>query len=55
MLNKSKSSLEHDFNLLVKEIKAFAEENILEKLTEVEAAKRLAIGTKLGKYHGKAI
>jgi len=31
------------------------EENILGKLSEVEAAKRLAIGTKMGKYHGTAM
>ena len=30
-------------------------ENILGKLSESEAAKRLAIGTKIGKYHDKAM
>ena len=34
----------------MKEMKSFAEDNILSKLSESEAAKRLAIGTKTGKY-----
>ena len=40
---------------LVKEVKGIAEGNILSKLTESEAAKRLAIGTKVGKYHQNAL
>eukprot|EP00828_Plagiopyla_frontata_P035476 TRINITY_DN4673_c0_g1_i3.p1 TRINITY_DN4673_c0_g1~~TRINITY_DN4673_c0_g1_i3.p1 ORF type:complete len:458 (-),score=95.11 TRINITY_DN4673_c0_g1_i3:707-2080(-) len=44
-----------DLNLLIKEIKAFCEDTLLSKLSEAEASKRLAIGTKVGKYHSKAM
>lgn len=46
---------EQDLLILIKEIKAFSEENLLSKLSQSEAAKRLAIGTKTGKYHSKAM
>ena len=46
---------EQDLLILIKEIKSFSEENLLSKLSEAEAAKRLAIGTKTGKYHSKAM
>lgn len=32
-----------------------SEKNILENLSETEAAKRLAIGTQMGRYHNKAL
>ncbi len=44
-----------DINILIKEIKSFSEDTLLSQLTEIEAAKRLAIGTKVGKYHSTAM
>ena len=41
--------------MLLKEIKNMQLENVLQKLNEEEAAKRLAIGTKVGKYHSIAM
>ena len=55
LMKRSGGDLMQDLNLLIKEIKSFSEENLLSKLSEQEAAKRLAIGTKVGKYHSKAI
>ena len=40
---------------VLKEIKSLSEDTILLKLSEEEAAKRLAIGTKTGKYHSQAL
>jgi len=54
-MKRSGGDLLQDLNLLIKEIKSFSEENLLSKLSEQEAAKRLAIGTKVGKYHSKAM
>lgn len=45
----------NDINTLLKEIKSYSEDTILSKLTEQEAAKRLAIGTTVGKYHTVAM
>ena len=44
-----------DINALIKEIKSFSEDSILSKLSAKEAAQRLAIGTKVGKYHSVAM
>jgi hypothetical protein len=41
--------------LLVRELRKFADFELLSKLTEEEAAKRLAIGTVVGKYHNIAL
>lgn len=55
IMKRTGKDLLQDLNLLIKEIKSFSEENLLSKLSEQEAAKRLAIGTKIGKYHSKAM
>ena len=55
IMKRSGNDLFNDLNTLIKEFKSFSEENLLSKLTEQEAAKRLAIGTKVGKYHSKAV
>lgn len=55
IMKRSGNDLLQDMNFLIKEIKSFSEENLLSKLSEQEAAKRLAIGTKVGKYHSKAM
>lgn len=52
---RGKVSLEENYNELVREIRKYAESEIISKLTQEEAAKRLAIGTKVGKYHNVAM
>ena len=55
LMKRNKGDFLQDLNTLIKEIKSFSEDNLLNKLSEQEAAKRLAIGTKVGKYHSKAM
>ena len=52
---RGKVSLEESYNELVREIRKYAESEIISKLSQEEAAKRLAIGTKVGKYHSVAM
>lgn len=40
---------------LMKEVKLMSQDTVLSKLSEQDLAKRLAIGTKLGKYYDKAL
>lgn len=58
-LERISQKMHHDSELdlqqLVNEIKSLAQENILSKLSEQEAAKRIAIGTSVGKYHKIAL
>lgn len=44
-----------DVNLLIREMRKYAESELLGKLSQEEASKRLAIGTVVGKYHSNAI
>ena len=55
LMKRNKGDFLQDLNTLIKEIKSFSEDNLLNKLSEQEAAKRLAIGTKVGKYHSKTM
>lgn len=52
---RQKHDYDADLNMLIKEMKNMTLENILNKLSEGEAAKRLAIGTVVGKYHQQAL
>jgi hypothetical protein len=52
---RGKFNLEEDLNTLVRELRKFADSELLGKLSEEEAAKRLAIGTVVGKYHSVAV
>jgi hypothetical protein len=52
---REEKGLEGDFLTLLREIRSFTEFELLSKLTEEEAAKRLAIGTVVGKYHKEAL
>ncbi|KRX02821.1 hypothetical protein PPERSA_04024 [Pseudocohnilembus persalinus] len=55
MLKKQQNKDQTGLNILIKELKNIKQGNILNNLTEAEAAKRLAIGTQIGKYHSKAL
>ena len=52
---RGKANLEEDLNMLIREMRKFADNELLSKLSEEEAAKRLAIGTVVGKYHSSAM
>jgi hypothetical protein len=52
---RGKLNLDEDLNTLVRELRKFADSELLGKLSEEEAAKRLAIGTVVGKYHSVAM
>ena len=54
LLLKSKENFSQIYDI-IKEIKGLTEENVLGKLSEQDAAKRLAIGTQIGKFHNKAL
>jgi hypothetical protein len=52
---REERSMEGALNIILREIRSFSELELLTKLTEEEAAKRLAIGTVVGKYHKVAL
>lgn len=54
-LRGTQNNPEDDLNMLIKEIRRIVDNEILSKLTQEEAAKRLAIGTVVGKHHNAAI
>lgn len=55
VVKRQKHDYDADLAQLIKELKNLSQDNILTNLSEVEAAKRLAIGTKVGKYHQQAM
>lgn len=52
---REERNLEGALNIILREIRTFTEFELLIKLNEEEAAKRLAIGTVVGKYHKVAL
>lgn len=48
-------NLTEDLNILIREMRKYADSELLGKLSQEEASKRLAIGTVVGKYHNNAI
>ncbi|EAR97525.1 VWA domain CoxE-like protein (macronuclear) [Tetrahymena thermophila SB210] len=55
LMKKQQNTINFNIQVIFKEIKSIAEDVILSQLSDVEAAKRLAIGTQTGKYHSAAL
>ena len=53
-MEKISNDCSAEINALLRELKRVCDNELLTNLTEEEAAKRLAIGTKTGKFHSKS-